>query len=414
MADIFISYSKADRLLVEQLAAYLESEGWSVWFDRALTAGDGYRDEIMKALVAARAVIVLWTPTSIRSDFVRAEAGQAKANAKLIPVKTKDVGYSDIPLPFGEMHTEPLDNRELIRAAVVGHLSKPQVEATGLRLAAAEVRYAALTWFGIFGTATTLLASLRGIISLSAIANAFVESWINWSLAIWKLAIAWSGLDISPRWAVLLTFFVSVTAITVGTRLATSRALVKLDGTTYESSLSWPQALKITAASILFANLTPLLLQLGEYFDIDELPDAVETILYAGVPFLTNYWTTFLFASCFTLALTPHKLPTLIWLSLYAGFFLILAIWPIERIILSNRNFSSWEFSFGQSLALFLTIYGWALFPPLFLAMVSAHALARKYIFAFVGLAILIVLNELSKLDVEQLVNFAKTRLTSM
>lgn len=40
MAGIFISYSKSDRLLVEQLAADLEPEGWSVWWDWGLAAGD--------------------------------------------------------------------------------------------------------------------------------------------------------------------------------------------------------------------------------------------------------------------------------------------------------------------------------------------------------------------------------------
>ena len=45
----------------------------------------------MKQLAAARAVIVLWTQNSIKSDFVRAEAGRAKADGKLIPVKESDV-----------------------------------------------------------------------------------------------------------------------------------------------------------------------------------------------------------------------------------------------------------------------------------------------------------------------------------
>src|SRR5262245_16218584 len=93
MTDIFISYSKADRDKVVMLAAYLESEGWKVWWDASLTSGDPYRDEIMKQLTAARAVIVMWTQHSIKSDFVRAEAGQAKAQGKLIPVKDGDVNY---------------------------------------------------------------------------------------------------------------------------------------------------------------------------------------------------------------------------------------------------------------------------------------------------------------------------------
>src|SRR5262247_1995924 len=148
VADIFISYSKPDRDKVKMLAAYLESEGWTVWWDSSLTSGDAYRDEIMKQLTAARAVIVLWTQTSIKSDFVRAEAGKAKADCKLIPVKESDVAYGDIPLPFGEMHTEDLSKKELIRAAVVAQLARPQLQPSGWWIATKTLRYQFLTWFG--------------------------------------------------------------------------------------------------------------------------------------------------------------------------------------------------------------------------------------------------------------------------
>jgi hypothetical protein len=123
MSDI--CYSKADHALALKLSAFLESEGWTVWWDKSLGAADLYRDEIMKQLAAARAVITIWTENSIKSDWVRAEAGRAKAEGKLIPVKTTDVAYADIPLPFGEMHTENLASIDLIRAAIVAQLAKP-------------------------------------------------------------------------------------------------------------------------------------------------------------------------------------------------------------------------------------------------------------------------------------------------
>src|SRR6267142_2637912 len=110
MTDIFISYSKADHAIALKLSAFLEAEGWSVWWDRDLSAGEVYRDEIMRELSGARA-----------------EAGRAKADGKLIPVKAPGLTYSDIPLPFGEMHTENLTATDLIRAAVVAQLSKPAV-----------------------------------------------------------------------------------------------------------------------------------------------------------------------------------------------------------------------------------------------------------------------------------------------
>jgi hypothetical protein len=59
MADIFISYSKLDRDLALKLSASLESEGWSVWWDKSLAPGDTFRDEIMKQLASTRAVITI-------------------------------------------------------------------------------------------------------------------------------------------------------------------------------------------------------------------------------------------------------------------------------------------------------------------------------------------------------------------
>jgi TIR domain len=58
VADIFISYSKADREVVVLLSAFFEAEGWSVWWDKSLTAGDAYRDEIIKQFTLARAVVI--------------------------------------------------------------------------------------------------------------------------------------------------------------------------------------------------------------------------------------------------------------------------------------------------------------------------------------------------------------------
>jgi hypothetical protein len=127
MADVFISYSKSDHALALKLSAFLESEGWTVWWDKSLGAADPYRDKITKQLATARAVITIWTPNSIKSDWVRAEAGQAKADGKLISVKTPEVAYADIPLPIGEMHTENVGSTDLIRAAIIAQLAKPPV-----------------------------------------------------------------------------------------------------------------------------------------------------------------------------------------------------------------------------------------------------------------------------------------------
>ena len=196
MADIFISYSKADRELALKLSAFLEAEGWTVWWDRSLSAGDAYRDEIMKELAAARAVIVIWTQTSITSDWARAEAGRAKAEGKLIPVKVPGLTYSEIPLPFGEMHTENVTATDLVRAAVVAELSKPAVAPSTLWLATRTVRLQLLTWAGIIGGSVTIFSNLRGFLNLADWARWIVTHWHEWTQAFWTAAFSWIGIPI--------------------------------------------------------------------------------------------------------------------------------------------------------------------------------------------------------------------------
>jgi hypothetical protein len=117
MADVFISYSKADRPLALKLAAMLEAEGWKTWWDTSLIPGDDFRNEIMTELGRARAVMVIWTDTSIKSDWVRSEAGRAQADRKLIPVKLPNLSYKDLPPPFDVLHTENVGEEDKIKGS---------------------------------------------------------------------------------------------------------------------------------------------------------------------------------------------------------------------------------------------------------------------------------------------------------
>src|SRR5262249_1975098 len=225
MSDIFISYSKADHALALKLSAFLEAEGWSVWWDKSLAAADLYRDEIMKQLVSARAVIAIWTPNSIRSDWVRAEAGTAKKEGKLSPVKTADVAYADIPLPFGEMHTENLDSIELIRAAVVAQLAKPAVEPSAVALLTKGFKYELLTWAGIVGGALTLFTNLSSVLKLADWARVLVEHWKEWTHAFWLWTFGWLGIHLPPEWVPVLTFLSFGSLLTIGQVFKFSRTI---------------------------------------------------------------------------------------------------------------------------------------------------------------------------------------------
>jgi serine/threonine-protein kinase len=86
MSDIFISYSRADLPIARLFATGLEHEGFSVWWDQALSAGETFDTATEQALEKARAVVVLWSRNSVESRWVRAEATQAQANNRLVPV----------------------------------------------------------------------------------------------------------------------------------------------------------------------------------------------------------------------------------------------------------------------------------------------------------------------------------------
>jgi hypothetical protein len=216
MSDIFISYSKADHAVALKLRAFLEAEGWGVWYDKSLGAADLYRDEIMKQLAAARAVITIWTPNSIKSDWVRAEAGAAKAAAKLIPVKTSDVAYGDIPLPFGEMHTENISSTEILRAAIVTQLAKPAVTPSTFWQVTSTFKYTVLTWIGIIGTAITLFANISGILNLADWARVVVRHWHDWTELFWGSVFGLFNVNLPRELVPIISFVVFVTFLIVG------------------------------------------------------------------------------------------------------------------------------------------------------------------------------------------------------
>ncbi|QIG91133.2 toll/interleukin-1 receptor domain-containing protein [Bradyrhizobium sp. 6(2017)] len=118
MADVFISYSKSRRAETEELAADIEARGYTVWWDTDMSPGDQFTTVISTELARARAVIVIWTPKSVTSDWVISEAGRALKRKVLIPVYTSDLAIDSIPPPFDVLHTEPVTNREAIFGAL--------------------------------------------------------------------------------------------------------------------------------------------------------------------------------------------------------------------------------------------------------------------------------------------------------
>jgi TIR domain len=118
MADVFISYSKVRRALTEALARHLEAEGFSVWWDTDLLPADNFRAEINRQLDIAKAVVIVWTPESKSSEWVCAEVDRAHEQRKLVNSHSAGLTPRQIPMPFNQIHSVPIENREAIVAAV--------------------------------------------------------------------------------------------------------------------------------------------------------------------------------------------------------------------------------------------------------------------------------------------------------
>jgi len=106
VADVFVSYVSEDRGIAEKISRGLEGAGLSVWWDRHIPGGVDFTKEIDRQLDTARVVIVLWSRTSVDSDWVRDEAQQAREQKKLIPIRLDNV---QPPLGFRQLQSLDLD-----------------------------------------------------------------------------------------------------------------------------------------------------------------------------------------------------------------------------------------------------------------------------------------------------------------
>lgn len=86
MASVFLSYSREDVDRVAPLAAALEKSGHTVWWDHHIAGGEEFSGAIEEALESADVVVVAWTWASVRSPWVRDEAGHGRDRRRLVPV----------------------------------------------------------------------------------------------------------------------------------------------------------------------------------------------------------------------------------------------------------------------------------------------------------------------------------------
>jgi TolB-like protein len=103
--DIFLSYNREDQAVAKRFAEEFEAAGMSVWWDVTLRSGEAYDTVTEDALRSARAVVVLWSPRSVASRWVRAEATLADRNRTLLPAR---IEACELPIMFELTQTADL------------------------------------------------------------------------------------------------------------------------------------------------------------------------------------------------------------------------------------------------------------------------------------------------------------------
>jgi len=144
MADVFVSYARADKARVAPLVAAIEAKGWSVWWDPEISPGQEFDDQIEVEIESANAVLVIWTPTSVASRWVRGEAREAAERGILVPVRFEQ---AKLPMDVRAIHTTDLDDwrqdpanpavQECLRA-LGGMIARAQAAQAGKEAAAAK------------------------------------------------------------------------------------------------------------------------------------------------------------------------------------------------------------------------------------------------------------------------------------
>jgi hypothetical protein len=147
------------------------------------------------------AVVVIWTADSVRSQWVRAEAGLANNNGKLIPTKTEEVKYDEIPPPFNLLHAVGVESKAEIAAVVELKVAAKQ-KPHRIR----QLRYEVLSWIGVAGGTFTLFSNLSSVLNLAHWANCLIARWKDAINVVWDHTLSWLGISLGAATRVQLTF----------------------------------------------------------------------------------------------------------------------------------------------------------------------------------------------------------------
>lgn len=109
MVDVFISYARDQRALVEPIRAALVELGLTVFFDiEGIDGGDEFPMVLDRAVRAAKSVLGCFSPFAFTRRWVMKECGLALDESKLIAAAIEPIEHRDVPLQFYDVSREDL------------------------------------------------------------------------------------------------------------------------------------------------------------------------------------------------------------------------------------------------------------------------------------------------------------------
>jgi hypothetical protein len=114
--QVFVSYARADAKTVDAMESQLRAHGIKLWRDvEGIAGGAKWRDSLVQALGASSAVLLLMSPASLGSKWVRRELEFADGkDLPIIPVVTEDIAPPDwFTLQFGGVQRQVVDLNRL-------------------------------------------------------------------------------------------------------------------------------------------------------------------------------------------------------------------------------------------------------------------------------------------------------------
>ena len=164
--DVFISYNHNDKAAAKRLARLLKRRGFNVWWDNKIPVGKTWADVIEEKLKAAKAVVVLWSSSSVNSRWVKKEARwglnhnillPALIEAVTPPFEFEDVQAARLQDWNGDPDDENLQAFVDDIVKVVGSSPRPR-RRSSLTQSIPQSRYGRWALGGVVGTAA-LVAS---------------------------------------------------------------------------------------------------------------------------------------------------------------------------------------------------------------------------------------------------------------